>query len=145
MASAPSATVSRTPGRPRLAAISCRVPASAVTMSPRMASRGDLASDLPSAGGRFSSWGRSGLGVIALGLVLTLGRAAPASTPPALSANGVPVSAEAVVLLDLETGKVLFEKNAEGDRAPASLVKMMTLYLAYDELRAGHVTLGEPV
>ena len=60
-------------------------------------------------------------------------------------AGSVPVSAEAVVLIDLETGKVLFEKNAEEDRAPASLVKMMTLYIAYDELRAGHVTRGEPV
>ena len=39
--------------------------------------------------------------------------------------------------LDLQTGKVIYEKNAEDDRAPASLVKMMTLYLAYQDLRAG--------
>jgi D-alanyl-D-alanine carboxypeptidase len=83
-----------------------------------------------------------------LALALALWPAAAAS--PGGSLNGVPtsnvpVSAEAVVLLDLETGKVLFEKNAQGDRAPASLVKMMTLYLAYDDLRAGHVTRGEPV
>ena len=57
----------------------------------------------------------------------------------------LPVSAEAVVLLDLGTGKVLFEKNAEEDRAPASLVKMMTLYLAYDALREGRVTRRETV
>src|SRR5262245_2951161 len=55
----------------------------------------------------------------------------------------LPVSAEAVLLLDLETGKVLFEKNAEEDRAPASLVKMMTLYIAYEEIRAGRVSRGE--
>ena len=64
--------------------------------------------------------------------------AQPADAPPA-------VTAEAVLLLDLATGKVLFEKNAEGDRAPASLVKLMTLYIAYDELRAGRVTRGEGV
>jgi D-alanyl-D-alanine carboxypeptidase len=90
-----------------------------------------------------------GLGVlVALGLALTLLRPAAASTDGAANgapAGSVPVSAEAVVLLDLETGKVLFEKNAEEDRAPASLVKMMTLYIAYDELRARHVTRGELV
>jgi len=94
-------------------------------------------------------WPRRGLAAAAaLGLAL-------ASSPPVMASteagpNGVvvaslPVSAAGVVLLDLETGKVLFEKNAEGDRAPASLVKMMTLYIAYDALRAGHVTRGEPV
>ena len=77
--------------------------------------------------------------VLALGLVASVTAAAePASSPPA-------VTAEAVLLLDLATGRVLYEKNAEGDRAPASLVKLMTLYVAYDELRAGRVTLGEPV
>jgi D-alanyl-D-alanine carboxypeptidase len=82
--------------------------------------------------------------VVALGLTLSALRPAAAATETA-PAPGVPVSAEAVVLLDLETGKVLFEKNAENDRAPASLVKMMTLYIAYEELRAGRVTRGEPV
>lgn len=90
-----------------------------------------------------------GLGfVVALGLALAMLPPATASTesvPGGAPVGNVPVSAEAVVLLDLETGKVLFEKNAEGDRAPASLVKMMTLYIAYDELRTGHVTRGEPV
>jgi D-alanyl-D-alanine carboxypeptidase len=86
--------------------------------------------------------------VVALGLALAMQGPATASTesvPGGAPVVNVPVSAEAVVLLDLETGKVLFEKNAEGGRAPASLVKMMTLYIAYDELRAGHVTRGEPV
>ena len=91
--------------------------------------------------------------VSALAGALVLGLALAATTPaPAWAAPGsngptgtVPVSAEAVVLIDLETGKVLFEKNPEEDRAPASLVKLMTLYLAYDELRAGRVTRGEAV
>jgi D-alanyl-D-alanine carboxypeptidase len=57
----------------------------------------------------------------------------------------LPVSAEAVLLLDLDTGKVLFEKNAKEDRAPASLVKMMTLYIAYQDIRADRVSRGEQV
>jgi D-alanyl-D-alanine carboxypeptidase len=71
--------------------------------------------------------------------------AATEATPGQPLVTNVPVSAEAVLLVDLETGKVLLEKNAEGERAPASLVKMMTLYIAYSELRAGHVTRGEPI
>jgi D-alanyl-D-alanine carboxypeptidase len=55
------------------------------------------------------------------------------------------VTAGAVVLVDLATGKVLYEKNAEDDRAPASLVKLMTLYLAHEDLGAGKVSMAEPV
>jgi D-alanyl-D-alanine carboxypeptidase len=53
-------------------------------------------------------------------------------------------TAEALILIDPE-GKVLFEKNAENDRAPASLVKLMTLYLACEELEAGRADLDELV
>jgi D-alanyl-D-alanine carboxypeptidase len=56
-----------------------------------------------------------------------------------------PVSANAGLLLDLATGKILYAKNAEDDRAPASLVKLMTLYLAYEDLRAGKVRLDDPM
>ncbi len=53
-------------------------------------------------------------------------------------------SAEAVLLLDPE-GRVIFAKNAENERAPASLVKLMTLYLACEDLDAGRVELDETV
>lgn len=60
--------------------------------------------------------------------------------------NGKPIvlTAEAVLLLDDE-GKILVEKNAEAEHAPASLVKLMTLYLAYQDQEAGRVELEEPV
>lgn len=69
------------------------------------------------------------------------------AAPVALGAEPAPpaVTAEAVLLMDLETGRVLYAKNAQDDRAPASLVKLMTLYLAYADLHAGKVRLGEPV
>jgi len=54
------------------------------------------------------------------------------------------VTAEAVLLLD-PAGKILFAKNAEHDRAPASLVKLMTLYLACEDLDLGRVDLDEMV
>jgi D-alanyl-D-alanine carboxypeptidase len=104
---------------------------------------GDVGRSFPWRSGLWSARGLS----VAVALWLTAASLLPAHGAE-VSLNGVsrlPVSAEAVVLLDLQTGKVLFEKNAEGDRAPASLVKMMTLYIAYDDLREGRVTRSEPV
>ena len=67
------------------------------------------------------------------------------STPPA-AADGQPprFSAEAVLLLDPE-GRVIYEKNADNERAPASLVKLMTLYLACEDLDAGRADVDEMV
>jgi D-alanyl-D-alanine carboxypeptidase len=49
-----------------------------------------------------------------------------------------------VVLVDAE-GQVLYAKNADLERAPASLVKLMTIYLAFEDLEAGLADLDEPV
>jgi D-alanyl-D-alanine carboxypeptidase len=66
---------------------------------------------------------------------------------PAAAQNGRPpasLSAEAVLLLD-QSGRVLFEKNAAEDHAPASLVKLMTLYLACEAVDGGSAQWDEPV
>lgn len=54
------------------------------------------------------------------------------------------LTADSVLLLDPQ-GNVLFAKNPEEEHAPASLVKLMTLYLAYEDLEAGTVEWEEPV
>ena len=54
------------------------------------------------------------------------------------------LSAESVLLLAPD-GTVLFAKNPSEDHAPASLVKLMTLYLACEDLEAGRVKWDEPV
>jgi D-alanyl-D-alanine carboxypeptidase (penicillin-binding protein 5/6) len=59
------------------------------------------------------------------------GAAAQNGRPPSLSA-------EAVLLLDPE-GRALYAKNADADRAPASLVKLMTLYVACEDIEAGRI------
>ena len=41
--------------------------------------------------------------------------------------------------MDGLTGQVLFEKNPQLRMAPASFVKVMTLYLAFDAIRAGQI------
>ncbi len=53
-------------------------------------------------------------------------------------------SAEAVLLLDAE-GRTIYAKNAEVERAPASLVKLMTLYLAFEAIEAGRADLEQIV
>ena len=64
----------------------------------------------------------------------------------AAAQNGRPpvFTAEALLLIDPD-GRVLFAKNAETDRAPASLVKLMTLYIACEEIEAGRADLDELV
>src|SRR3989442_1121829 len=68
-------------------------------------------------------------------------RALPA-TP--VAGRGPNFSAEAVLLVDPD-GRVLYAKNADNERAPASLVKLMTLYLACEDLDAGRADVDETV
>ena len=71
--------------------------------------------------------------------------ATPASAQHS-SVNGRPLalSAESVLLLDTQ-GRVLYAKNPSEDHAPASLVKLMTLYLACEAIEAGRAQWEEPV
>src|SRR5579862_427200 len=39
---------------------------------------------------------------------------------------------DAAIVIDAESGQVLFSRNASVSRHPASLTKMMTLYLLFD-------------
>ena len=77
-------------------------------------------------------------------LLLTLVLLLAPVVASAQSRRPLAVNAEAVLLLD-PSGKILFAKNADHDRAPASLVKLMTLYLAGEDLEAGRVDLDEMV
>jgi D-alanyl-D-alanine carboxypeptidase len=47
----------------------------------------------------------------------------------------------AALVVDAKTGETLFERYADEPRYPASLTKMMTLYLVFEELEAGRLTL----
>lgn len=47
----------------------------------------------------------------------------------------------AAYVVDDNTGKVLFARNAEAPRHPASLTKMLTLYVLFEELERGRVKL----
>jgi D-alanyl-D-alanine carboxypeptidase len=85
--------------------------------------------------------------VHATGLLLLLLTITVAFPSVASGQNGfrpAVVSAEAYLLLDPE-GRTLSAKNAGAERAPASLVKLMTLYLACEALDSGRAHVDEMV
>jgi D-alanyl-D-alanine carboxypeptidase len=51
----------------------------------------------------------------------------------------------AAIVIDANTGKVLYQNEADETRFPASLAKMMTVYLMFDQLASGKATLNSPV
>ena len=53
------------------------------------------------------------------------------------------IAASAYILQDFHTGKVLAENNADTKLAPASLTKIMTVYVAFKELGKGHLHLTD--
>jgi D-alanyl-D-alanine carboxypeptidase (penicillin-binding protein 5/6) len=73
---------------------------------------------------------------------LPLPAAAPAATPTPPPPD---TAGKAHVLLDFQTGQILAERQAREPLHPASLTKIMTTYVVAAELRAGKVSLDDPV
>lgn len=68
----------------------------------------------------------------------------------AVSAGSLASPAEAspkfaAMTVDARTGKVLFSEDADGIRHPASLTKMMTLYVLFQDLASGKLRLDSPI
>ena len=49
------------------------------------------------------------------------------------------------IVIDVASGQVLLQSNADAQTYPASLTKMMTLYLLFEALKKGTVTLDQPL
>lgn len=49
------------------------------------------------------------------------------------------------IVIDDETGKVLFEDNADTQGYPASVTKLMTFFVVMDKVHAGQLTLETPI
>lgn len=52
---------------------------------------------------------------------------------------------DAALIVDGQTGKILYARNETAERHPASLTKMMTLYLLFDALKQGKLTMQTPL
>jgi len=58
-------------------------------------------------------------------------------------AEAKPVRAYAGIVVDAKSGKVLYESDADASRYPASVSKVMTLYVLFQELAAGNIKLSD--
>lgn len=59
--------------------------------------------------------------------------------------TAVEVSAPSVILMETSTGTVIYEKDADTARPPASVTKIMTMLLIFDALEAGQIGLEDQV
>ena len=83
---------------------------------------------------RFGGFGLTGMRLAAAACVLT---AAVAVAP------GIALAApDSAIVVDIKSGKVLYSQSPDAQRYPASLTKMMTLYLLFDALEAHKTSLN---
>jgi len=73
--------------------------------------------------------------LLGLALLAPFGRAIAADTGERFAA----------IVIDAETGETLYARHADARRYPASLTKVMTLFLAFDAIEAGKLKLTDRV
>jgi serine-type D-Ala-D-Ala carboxypeptidase (penicillin-binding protein 5/6) len=59
------------------------------------------------------------------------------------SANAIETIARSAMIIDHESGTVLLRKNAEAPMPPASMSKLMTLYMVFEALAEGRLSLTD--
>lgn len=74
-------------------------------------------------------WGAIAGGAIALGVV----------------ASGASAAPYAAIVMDARDGRVLYQNNADARLHPASLTKMLTLYIAFDAIERGEISPDQQV
>ncbi len=63
--------------------------------------------------------------------------------PVSASAQIIGTEAEYAVIMDHDSGKILWSKNGEEQMIPASMTKMMTAYFVFDLIDQGEITLQD--
>ncbi len=59
--------------------------------------------------------------------------------------QGMEINAPSAILMEAKTGTVIFEKNPDEVRSPASITKIMTMFLAFEALEEGNISLQDEV
>jgi len=62
---------------------------------------------------------------------------------PATTARAFETSAREAVIIEAATGRILFEKNADQRMPPASMSKLMTVYMMFSHLQDGSLSLED--
>lgn len=78
-------------------------------------------------------------------LLLMLLRPAAAAALEPLDSAALPIAAPSAILMEKETGQILYEKDADRRQPPASVTKIMTLLLLIEDIEAGKLSLGDTV
>ncbi len=66
-----------------------------------------------------------------------------AAEPPAKPTSGIETQAKHALILEVETGAVLFDKGADERIPPASMSKIMTAYIVFGMLKEGRAALTD--
>ena len=61
------------------------------------------------------------------------------------SKDELDLDCESAILIEQNSGQVLYEKNAHEQLRPASVTKLMTILLTFEALEAGQITLEDKV
>ena len=80
-----------------------------------------------------------------LWLLLALSAAPAGAQIAAVSSPSGPVPAGPYLVVDAATGEALMQRDAGAAWYPASLTKLMTMYVVFEELKAGRLQTGDPV
>lgn len=79
-----------------------------------------------------------------IGVMVVLGLAATPMSAP-VEAQSSENARYAAIVVDATTGETLFTRYADTTRYPASLTKMMTLYMTFEALSEGRVSLNDEI
>ncbi|MCC7273081.1 MAG: D-alanyl-D-alanine carboxypeptidase [Alphaproteobacteria bacterium] len=66
-----------------------------------------------------------------------------AGSAASAAAQGFETAARAAYVVDYDTGTVLYEKEASARIPPASMSKIMTMYVVFEHMKAGRLALGD--
>ncbi|RWB57788.1 D-alanyl-D-alanine carboxypeptidase family protein [Mesorhizobium sp.] len=78
--------------------------------------------------------------LVAFAFLLLVAGCTTAAPPESVLAVPAQPQKYAAIVVDASTGKTLFEVNSTAQRYPASLTKMMTLYMLFEALESGRVS-----
>lgn len=78
-------------------------------------------------------------------LLVALVVALPLAVAGGRPASALETNAREAVLMDYDTGQILFEKNAEDLMPPASMTKIMTVFLAFERLQDGRLKMTDEI
>jgi D-alanyl-D-alanine carboxypeptidase (penicillin-binding protein 5/6) len=67
------------------------------------------------------------------------------AVPAAAEAAKIETNAREAILMDYDTGQVLFQKNADELMPPASMTKIMTVFLAFERLADGRLKMEDEI